>query len=581
MKFIIELKYFINYNSGSNNNKIIKCSENTCEAGEHQNGYYLDASYETTKEDTTGEGEQATTSSVKIITQLIKCDDSSCTTINKDDTQPLVAGYYLDASTYSDENNTEKYLGLIKCDEEKDGNTITGYSCSQVASTDMKKGYYLDSSTYITPDANSADEINYFKGLIYCDELTDNDGKVTYSCSQVTDINDGYYIDSSTLKTKADGTNPDYYDGLIYCIGEEVTKQDGSKVKNYTCKSFTDEFNNSIYVNQETKLLIQCSSVEKGCSSFASTASDTIPAYYINAARTDEATIKYKDDIIICEKPTGGDKIQCKILDGDEVKEHSVFLNANLKDVTNGATNDDDKITNSDSTDVSNQLIICLGYTCDLAASGVETGQPDEYYVNAGVYTGKIDEKDVSYNLIKCKVDATPVCSVEANPTLGNDENIFFVNGNYKNQPDKYLVKCTASGCDTYGTNGILSKYSAVEYFIYGDIDDADKLTNAILKISHGEAATATSTGRRKRNPENADTTTTTTPAIKFELVKAEDNDVYLNGADEAGKPLITCSTDGCTVDASNITEDDNDEFMSTLVNTPFKMLMVVFKIIN
>ena len=476
----------------------------------------MDASYESFKKVIGDDGE---TINIKIITQLINCSGTGeCTSINKDSTQPLVAGYYFDASTYND----NKYSGLIKCEEEKDNQeNITGYSCSQVAESDMKIGFYLDSSTYNASSKTvsqliycddsgctsfnkessqplvagyyldsstykTTNLIDYFGGLIKCSEEKDGQGMITnYSCLKVTDteIKKGYYLNSSTYKKPAQSTTDktNYFDELINCVEE---KDENGDTTGHTCHAFTVENENSIYINQDTDKLIQCSTNEKGCSAFDSTGSD-VPAYYINAAADTTTANDYSDDIIKCVKDN--DKVQCKeFSDADKVGENFVFLNANLKGVDNGATGDA-KIENINGS--TEQLIICSANKCNAIASTV-TEENAEYYLNSGIYT---DTNSQTYSLLKCyydsTVDTTSTKCISINLESA-DKNKTYLNGNWKSDADNSgkrtdttnkLIRCSNATTCSLISGSVSNDDDSIYYVNAGTISTTEKLTDALI----------------------------------------------------------------------------------------------------
>ncbi|ORX49589.1 scaffoldin [Piromyces finnis] len=500
-------RYFINYNSKNATDRIIQCNGNDCKSEEYHPGFYLDASYEVA----------GTDDNVKYTyPQLIKCtenendDDGECISIKKDETEnsPLVSGYYLNARTFKDSDN---YSGLIKCEC-----NVDTCSCSEVDKADLKEGFYLDSSTYKPTDDTEGDK-SYFGGLIKCEKTKDND-------------------------------------------------------ENYSCKTFTVKEENSIYINQDTGKLIQCST-NGSCSAFDSTGTSDVPAFYINAAATDDENIGYKDDIIKCGKLGESDtEVKCEVLNGEndeEVKDNYVFLNANLLDANKNKDGEANK-----------PLIVCSEDKCTATASGVISSDViDQYYVNAGEYTTTTENGvDSVYKLIKCTYNSSEgaVCSAVVVPEMNGDE-MFFINGNKDIDSDNYLVRCgvekeeNANGqndrnarkrinikrkeetddkdivCTPYGTEEILGE-GTIEYFIYGVPDSADKLTSAILKVTHGTPASDNQSKRQEK----------TAASPSFELVTGKANEIYINASDNK---LIQCfdkadgSSKGCKAFASTGTD--------------------------
>jgi len=353
--------------------------------------------------------------------------------------------------------------------------------------------------------------VTTYSKLIKCTvEKDENNNNLPPVCTLYPSPKAGFYINAITTTDK-------FTESLIQCTGE------GTNVACQVKTLVEDKDKDSIFINNDTSKLIQC--IDKGtngCKEFASTGTSTVPAFYINGgkagsfvvpATTRSTETSYEDLLIRCTDR------ECELAEAGEFK---VYLNANLKDTSNGATTD--PITNANSGDTTHQLIICSEGKCD-PSEDAGTGTATNYYVNGGVDSNATDKTKSA--LIKCFSSETPKCSLsDVTVATGVTEN-FYINGNVAKDAVHYLIKCTSNGCEPFTTTNPLAAKDDVEYYVHGA---QTAFTDAIIQCTLAEVTAA-----RKREQEepkkftSSDCKFVTTPAA---------NQIYINSFNQK---LIQC----------------------------------------
>ncbi|KAL6631435.1 scaffoldin [Neocallimastix sp. 'constans'] len=462
-------RYFINYNgAASSKNQIIHCNGDDCETIASVKGYYVDSGSETVT--TTTSRRRGSTPATKTTTSA-----------------------------------TTSYAKLISCPTD-DG------VCTSLASASILPGFYIDaSSAKTTTQADGTSAVTTYSKLIKCTvEKDENNNNLPPVCTLYPSPKAGFYINAITTTDK-------FTESLIQCTGE------GTNVACQVKTLVEDKDKDSIFINNDTSKLIQC--IDKGtngCKEFASTGTSTVPAFYINGgkagsfvvpATTRSTETSYEDLLIRCTDR------ECELAEAGEFK---VYLNANLKDTSNGATTD--PITNANSGDTTHQLIICSEGKCD-PSEDAGTGTATNYYVNGGVDSNATDKTKSA--LIKCFSSETPKCSLsDVTVATGVTEN-FYINGNVAKDAVHYLIKCTSNGCEPFTTTNPLAAKDDVEYYVHGA---QTAFTDAIIQCTLAEVTAA-----RKREQEepkkftSSDCKFVTTPAA---------NQIYINSFNQK---LIQC----------------------------------------
>ena len=102
------------------------------------------------------------------------------------------------------------------------------------------------------------------------------------------------------------------------------------------------------------------------------------------------------------------------------------------------------------------------------------------------------NDKDSSLSCSKLKCEYNDLTTLVSNDA----KEVFYINGNYKNDKENYLIRCYKlsdenSGCEAYSNSNIDNK---AEYYIYGSADSETLTNRAAIK------ATFKSANKRKRN---------------------------------------------------------------------------------
>ncbi|OUM68883.1 hypothetical protein PIROE2DRAFT_3256, partial [Piromyces sp. E2] len=396
--------------------------------------------------------------------EIIKCGGDGCAS------EPKKIGFYLEGGSEEKVSESVVYSKLISCD---------GTSCTAAAPT--VTGYYVDASSAKEEKGKDEEDneitLTTYEKLILCEEDENNDIK----CKSVASVASGYY-----LNAKPDGTNK-FTDALIKCSGTD----------SMTCKLYKVENENSIYINNADKGIIQCISDSDGCvgvdadTKEALYGTEKIPFYYVNS----DDTVTDATRIIKCIGVG-----QCEVM---PAAPNDIFLNGNLQ--------------SSDNTkgEVNVPLILCSEEGCTFGVSGPKNAGT-EYYINAGVNEGDGGEVNP---IIKCDSDGTAV-TCEAAPAPGTSET-FFINGNYENDK-KNLLKCKSNECEGYGE----AKAEGIENYIHGAATD---LTDAIIECTLTE------------DPDNEGEFLA---SCAFPATAPEAGNVYLNSFN---RNLIQCTDAECT----------------------------------
>jgi len=393
-----------------------------------------------TKESGDSNGYYMNSGSDKDTNLLIKCTDKCVSAVAE-----ATTGYYLDYGS----KDGDKFTKLISCTE--------ATACDN--SLEVVKGYYINEDTKAptTPPSKRSTAAATFSGLITCDESS--------KCGLFDTPTAGFYKNAIP-----DETNK-FTKSLIQCTGEGDSIACELKDLNESSDA------NSVFINNDTNKLILCiDKSDKGCIEFPSTGTSTVPAFYVNggkagslapaAARRTE-TVSYADLLIRCTDA------ECALAEAGEFK---VYLNANLKGTTDGA--DTPAATNSDSGDTTNHLIICSEGKCEPTADAAED---TNYYINGGVDSNATDKTKSA--LIKCSSSGTPKCKLsDATLATGVTEN-FYINANVAKDAVHYLIKCTSNGCEPYKKDPS-SASGAKEYYVHGEPDAENKLTNAVIECT-------------------------------------------------------------------------------------------------
>ncbi|OUM64188.1 hypothetical protein PIROE2DRAFT_60823 [Piromyces sp. E2] len=413
--------------------------------------------------------------------EIIKCGGDGCTS------EPKKIGFYLEGGSEEKVSDTVVYSKLISC-----GDT----SCTAAAPTAV--GYYVDASSAKEEKGKDEEDneiiLTTYEKLILC-EKDENDH---IKCKSVASVASGYY-----LNAKPDG----FTDALIKCSGTD----------SMTCKLYKVENENSIYINNADKGIIQCVSDTAGCAGVdadtkeALYGTEKIPFYYVNS----DDTVTDSTRIIKCIGVG-----QCAVM---PAAPNDVFLNGNLK--SNDNTKGEENVP----------LILCSEEGCAVGVSGPKNAGT-EYYINSGVNEGDGGEVNP---IIKCDSDGTTV-TCEAAPAPGTSET-FFINGNYENDK-KYLLKCKSNECEGYGE----AKAEGIENYIHGAATD---LTDAIIECTLTE------------DPDNEGEFLA---SCAFPATAPEAGNVYLNSFNQN---LIQCTDSECTDfdkvdDTVNVNGDDTNRLI-------------------
>eukprot|EP00833_Pecoramyces_ruminatium_P015722 jgi/Orpsp1_1/1189754/evm.model.d7180000074191.1 len=455
---------------------------------------------------------------------LIVCNSGTCISIEGLNADEI--DYYIN-SGHSDSNVLKD--SIISCDDSE----CKVLDLSKKITATVTELFFLNKNYGLDEDNNEKDMVNY---LIKCT----SSGCIPYGTPNPKDGDVEHYIN---------GAGTDLTDTVIEIsfaplVVDDEDSQGGARKRDEdiiigTIKLIkADE--NDIYINSSNGKLIQCD--KSKCTNFQSTGTANVPAYYINSSK--ESDDNYEGLIIKCTNE------KCILEEG--VKANNVYINANLKDTTDGAT--ENPIKNTASTDT-NPLIICSSSACTSTESQT-TADKDEYYLNAGEYSDGTN----TLKLIKCVNQSSVTCAAEK-VELGSASELFYINSNYDPDRDSenYLIKCTSS-TECEATKNEKPEVGN-EHYVHGSPDTENPLKNAIIECKMEEAGASGS--RRKReegenNEEEEEEDSTNFKATCELLEDAKENNIYINSSDP--KQVIRCISTGCTT-ANNESTDKSSGY--------------------
>ncbi|OUM56894.1 hypothetical protein PIROE2DRAFT_18292 [Piromyces sp. E2] len=311
-----------------------------------------------------------------------------------------------------------------------------------------------------------------------------------------------YYVNGD-----ATDTDPFHCD-IIQCEQSDDT--------GVTCHLLDSADRDKVYLNADfsatnAKQLIVCS--DEGCMEEAvEDASATSLKYYVNSGHVQEDPLQ--DTLIICADSASA-------CDAIEAGDQEIYINNR-----------------------NSQLILCTTATgCEAKDSGANPTK-NEYYLNSSDLKSDTDVELVD-DLIKCSVTET-----EEN---GGNENGIYINA----FDPKQLIYCVSSGCNVktvvplanqplFFVNGDSAEYEEDEE---GNVKDTQPLQNDLIKC--------------KKNGES----------FSCETVDGDPGKIFINGnynteKDEEGNDLgdttnqlIICTEEGCSLQASSVSDEKIPEY--------------------
>jgi len=427
-------------------------------------------------------------------------------------------------------NEKEYYVNAGASNEKKLVDTLIGCDNSKCSTEDITREithgvtelFYINNNYGKDEDGNYKDLLNY---LIKCEIKT---GCELYHGTNPKIGEIEYYVNGAQLDTATAIIKVEFEKE------EDIQSLEESELILANLSFVENAEPDDIFINSYTKKLIQCTNdgYRTGCSAYASTGTEDILAYYLNAAapENDDMT-SYTEQIIKCNST------ECEIINGAE---NNVYLNGNLAGVTNGV--EGRPIINSGSTD-NDQLIICGNGTCYKEKCEKSLA----FYLNAGKYYVGPDK----YPMIKCEKEGEAfICKgykIEPDTT----KELYYINGNYDyddNNKDtvNYLIKCSSIGkCEFIRNTNAVDEN--IIYYIHGKSDSKYKYKNAVIECTF------------RRDLRKRDNRLVIPQCSLIENSIAENGtNVYINGLNS--KQIIYCLKSGCKV-INNDSSDQNSNF--------------------
>ncbi|OUM56338.1 hypothetical protein PIROE2DRAFT_19087, partial [Piromyces sp. E2] len=456
-------------------------------------------------------------------------------------------------STKPSENNSEYYARLstginelIECDF---NSTVAKKSTCKLEKTNAPKPNFVYKNYLFGREGG--DDTN---PLIICDSTS----KCIPSTATIDGENNSYYINSD-LQSVEKKLNGD----IIECSEESAECQilPGSHAEVYLNANFNSSTNN--------KQVIICKEVV-GCLEYKTNSTTTDFRYYINAGSKTKNSLE--DTLIECKDtcqvlPANDSEIYVNEFDpsktiqcyqnkgcvsvdskANETK-NEIFLNSSDLNSDNEKVLEKDlikckntegiiecKAENGVANEVyinshnTTELIICTSEGCETMASEADSTSP-EYYINAD----PTDEDPLSGDLIKCKKTGSKInCEV----TNGKNGDVF-LNSNADNDSDKKpLIVCSDEGCKTDASKATAD--SLPVYYVNSGNVSPSNLQEALIKCTYESEA-------------------------ECSVVSANENEVYVNYADDAGtNPLIKCTKNGCKSTSSSATEESKEYYINS-----------------